>query len=274
MSRMVVFCRLEGSPFDPYTRPPGASADGLRALDQENVVVVFFSSRTRAELELVQEQLGVRHPFVSENGGAVFMHRNHWSTVQLKGTSDIAGFQAVVYGLAYFDVVAALRRVAMRTGVPIMGFNDMSVADVAAELGVSSLQARLAKLRDYEEPFRVVDEDADALNRLQRALGSEGFQCRAAGRFTHVGHNPDAGIIVSELMSLYRLTGPVVSIGIGDPRRDRSLLRRTDVVLASPEDGTLISEAATDRGPALAPADGPAVWARAILDAARRHQYS
>lgn len=251
MSRVVVFCRLEGSPFDPYLRPAGPSADALRTLDQQGIVVVFFSSRTRAELELVQEQLGVRHPFVSENGGAVFIRRGYWSPVDLDNALEIAGFQALVYGLAYVDVVAALRRVAQRTGVRIVGFSDMSVSEVAAEFRLSSLQAQLAKLRDYEEPFRIQDEDVASAPRLWRALAAEGFHCRMTGRFTYAGQNADPGDMVSELLRLYRMRGPIVSIGIGDPRHDRSLLRRTDRVLT------------------LQITDGPAAWTQAILDATR-----
>ena len=251
--RFVVFCRLDDSPFDPYRRAVEPAAESLAEFGAANVAVVFFSGRTRAELELVQEQLGIRHPFVAENGGAVFAPRGYWPAGSLKGASEIAGFDALVYGTPYVDVVAALRRAATRSGVHVVGFNDMSVLEVASELGVSSLQARLAKLRDFEEPFRVVDDDTAAAQRLQHTLLAEGFHCRPAGRFLHVGMPADTAVIVEDLLSLYGESGAFVSIGIGDPDRDHSLLRRADISYPTPEEGS-----------------DPRVCARAILRVAKR----
>ena len=61
----------------------------------------------------------------------------------------------IQFGRPNAEVVTALHHLAGRLGVSVLGFSDMSVAEVALDYEVPLLQARLAKLRDYSELFRV-----------------------------------------------------------------------------------------------------------------------
>lgn len=70
---ILVFCDLDDTLFD--SRAFSVDASARRALDRiqsEHVPLVFYSTRTRAELELIQQALGITHPFISESGAAVF----------------------------------------------------------------------------------------------------------------------------------------------------------------------------------------------------------
>ena len=107
----------------------------------------------------------------------------------------------------------------------------MSVEDVAIDCDLPLLQARLAKLREYSEPFRVVDAKPGALPRLFKALRAAGLDCTSRGRYHYVGAiRRDLG--GQFLRGLYRRAfGEVVTVAFGDHRSAAPLLRQADVPL-------------------------------------------
>ena len=79
-----------------------------------------------------------------------------------------------------------LHRVADRLGIEIATFGDMSVEEVAVDCGMPLLQARLAKFREYTEPFRLLRDNAD-VNKLLKVLRSAGLSCSRHGHYYHAG---------------------------------------------------------------------------------------
>jgi mannosyl-3-phosphoglycerate phosphatase len=213
---------------DPHAVDTAATARALKALERENVSLVLCSSKTRAELELLQRRLEIQHPFICENGAAAFVPRGYFD-FDVPGARDVAGYDAVEFGRSYAEVVAALHTTAERSRVAIVGFSDMSVEQVARECQLPILQARLAKLREYEEPFRVLDESAAARPRLLRALKTASLRCVRSGRYDHVGAAVDMSVGVNLLCALYRRTcGPMRTVGLNVAGRDETLLRLLD----------------------------------------------
>jgi mannosyl-3-phosphoglycerate phosphatase len=164
----VMFTDVDGTLLDSRTRSCDGAAEALDLLAREQIPLVLCSSKTRAELEVVQQQLGIRDPFVCENGGGVFVPRGYFAC-GVPNARDIAGYEAVELGRPYGDVVDALHRIAARARVEVIGFSDMSIEDVAFECDMPLMQARLAKLREYDEPFRILDASPSAQPSLQRA---------------------------------------------------------------------------------------------------------
>src|SRR5687768_11627172 len=70
---VIVFSHVDGVLADPHTPRFARAAAVLRALKDDDTALVLCSGKTRAELGLVQHALDIRHPFVSENGGAVYI---------------------------------------------------------------------------------------------------------------------------------------------------------------------------------------------------------
>ena len=158
--RILIFSEVDGVLRDPSVDSLAPAAHILAELAGDEVSLVLCSSKTRAELEQIQQELGIRHPFVSENGGALFIPPAYFDFA-VPHAQDIAGYQAVEFGRPYADVVDTLHRTADQTGVEVLGFSDMTIEDVARECDVTLLQARLAKLREYDEPFRMVDPSTE-----------------------------------------------------------------------------------------------------------------
>jgi mannosyl-3-phosphoglycerate phosphatase len=212
----VAFCDLDQA---GAGHPGGDEAAGTRAalvrLAEGRVPIVFCSDKTRAELEVLQHELGIRHPFICEGGAAVFVPAGYFDG-RVPRARPVAGYDVVEFGRSYTEVVAALHRSAARLAIAVRGFSDMSVEDVAVEGGMPLLRARLAKLREYSEPFKVLDTEEDATPRLLRALRSCGVQCTSRGPYHYAGA-VRREVAVQFLYGLYRnALGDLVTVPFKD----------------------------------------------------------
>jgi mannosyl-3-phosphoglycerate phosphatase family protein len=212
------------------------AANTLKHLGLDEVPLVLCSSKTRAEIEEIQQQLGIRHPFVCESGAAALIPVGYFD-FEVPNARDRAGYLAVEFGWPYSKVVHTLGRTAERLRIEIVGFNDMSVEEVARECHLTLLQARLAKLREYGERFRVLAPGETTRSRLFRALKAAALHCVAGERFDHVGRAVDNGAGVNLLCSLYqRACGGVLTAGLAGPKTEDVLRLASRRVIAFDND--------------------------------------
>jgi predicted mannosyl-3-phosphoglycerate phosphatase (HAD superfamily) len=225
----IVFCDADHL-FSAYRPPDQRLASGLAALADEQVTLVLCSYRTRAEVESITRVIGVDHPFICENGAAAFVPDGYFG-VDLPSARRVGGYDAVEFAKPYDHVVEVLSRTAIRARADIVGFSDMSVEDVARECGLTLLQARLAKLREYDEPFRLTDGDLHVERRLLRALEGAGLTCTLRGRYHFAGASPGPGAAIAVLTDLYReRLGALFTVAAGGD----AMRRRVDVSAAVP----------------------------------------
>lgn len=213
-----------------------AASGLLDVLARQRVPVVSCSGRTRAEVELIGQELALEEPFVTEHGSGVFIPRGYFGD-RPPGAHHVVGYEVVEFGRPYAEVVGLLGRTADRLRIATIGFADMSVEEVALDCGISLMQARLAKLREYAEPFRLVNEDTAARRRLLSALSAVGLECTSSGRYDHASGTADRSASIRLLISLYhQVGGPVLTVGIGKGLNDLPMLRYVDVQLITTDD--------------------------------------
>jgi len=262
----VLFTDLDGTLLDHHSYSFEAASAALTRVRQARVPLVLCSSKTRAEIEPIRTRLDAYHPFVSENGAAVFTPRDYFPFM-IPAAHERAGYHVLEFGRPYHEVVDVLHRTAARLNVDILGFSDMTVEEVAEACGLSVPEASLAKLREYDEPFRIVDGTPASRDRLFRALRRAGFQSVRGGRFDHVTGGADKGTAVAALRAFYiDAYGDVVTVGLGDSLNDVSLLQAVEipVVVSDPAAGAaahLLQEVPTAR---VTLACGPAGWGEAV----------
>jgi len=249
---VVVFGEIDQTFLAGETQPCAGAGDVLAG---EAVTLILCSSMTRAELEICQHQLGLVQPFICESGAAVLLPDGCFP-FHVPRDRDVAGYHVIEFGRPYTDVVAVLHRTAARLGIGVLGFSDMSVEEVAGACGLSLSHARLAKLRDYDEPFRVLDRAPDARERLWKALRAGRLECACRGRFDHVGAAVDTSTAVGVLKNLYRRSlGTFATVEVGSaPCKSDQARNRAKEPLSPPvpsiDYGTWIEtilEAARDR---------------------------
>jgi mannosyl-3-phosphoglycerate phosphatase len=263
---LVVLTDVDGCLLDYATYSMADAAPAVERLKAEGVPLVLCSSKTRTELERLQQTLGLQGPFVVENGGALYVPDGS-VPFPIQGSRHLPGYSVLEFGRRHEEVLAILLRTAERVGAEITSFRGMSVPAVAEACGLSLADARLAKLRDYDEPFRLAAPDPTASMKLGRALRTAGLRCLRGGRFDHVTGGTDKGTPVPAIRRLYdSLFGGAVLAGLGDSLNDLELLGAVDipVVVRNPAGHTdaLVREV---RGAVVTKTDGPAGWNDAVL---------
>ena len=116
----MVFSDVDGVLSHPHAHSCNEAARALQRLRREDVPVALCSSHTRAEVEWLQQELGIRHPFVCESGGAAFVPAGYFEFA-VPGARDLAGYRAVEFGRPYAEVAGTLHRTAQRLRIEIHG---------------------------------------------------------------------------------------------------------------------------------------------------------
>lgn len=257
---------VDGCLVDHATYSHSAADPAIERLRAAGTPLVLCSSKTRRELERLRKELDLDSPFVVENGGALYVPEGLLPS-GVPGARRVPGYEVLEFGRPRDQVIAVLLKVAARLGLEVSSFSGMSVERVAEECGLSLSEARLAKLRDYDEPFRLLAPDPVAQGKLRRALRNAGLRCSSGGRFDHVTAGADKGAAVPVLRRLYtRLLGEVTLVGLGDSLNDRELLAGVDlaVVVRNPASGTSARLLREVRGAESTRGEGPAGWREAI----------
>lgn len=264
--RTIVFTDLDGTLLDHDGYSFDEARPALDRMTREGVPLLLCTSKTRAEIEPLREALANTHPFISENGGAAFIPRGYFP-FDVSGAESRGAYLALVWGAPYPDVVAALHRASLSSGVPVRGFSQMSDAEVAEATGLSLEEARLARQRDFDEPFEILE--GSGTERLLGEIEREGMRWTAGGRFHHILGESDKGSAVRALAALFRRQSggaAVTTVGLGDAPNDASFLTEVDlpIVVASPRADAV---RALVPGASLTPRPGPAGWNEAVLAA-------
>ncbi len=258
----IVFSDLDGTLLHLQTYSSEAARPALEALKSRGIPLVFCTSKTRSEVEFWRERLGNAHPFIVENGGAIFIPEGYFGR-PLRGAARRDGYEVVEFGKPYEQVVAHLRSASAESGCQVLGFNDMTVAEISIRTLLPVQQAELAKRREYDEPFVILGQGTHS---LLRALEQRGGRWTRGDRFYHATGNNDKAQAVRCLAELYRKRhGNIETLGIGDGHNDIAFLGAVDVpiIIRSAFAAELRKAVPNSR---VTQAPGPHGWNEAVLE--------
>jgi mannosyl-3-phosphoglycerate phosphatase len=264
---LIVFTDLDGTLLDHHTYKWEAAQPALRQLRLRGSPVVLCTSKTRAEVLPLREELKLSDPFVTENGGGVYIPRNYFPFA-LPTAQVESGYQVLELGQRYGNLVRALEEAAETSGVSVRGFSHMKDDDVARLCGLKKPEAKRARQREFDEPFLLEKGTPRQKERFFRWIQQRGLRWREGGRFLHLMGDNDKGVAVRRLIDLYRqLWGDIRTVGLGDSPNDLDLLSVVDVpVLVAKSNGSYDETVrAKLRGVQLAPGPGPAGWNQSVL---------
>jgi mannosyl-3-phosphoglycerate phosphatase family protein len=264
--RLIIVTDLDGTLLDPVSYAFGPAVRTLERVKRLSVPLVLCSSKTRAEIEAIRLRVGIGDPFIPENGGAIVARVGYFAR---RPPGAVVANQRLTLelGRPYTEIVAILKDVAAAERVTVVGFSDMTVGDVASDCGLSPLDAQLAKLRQYDEPFRLPGADRETRNRFLKALRRRGLKVVAGGRYDHATGDIDKGKAVGVLRTLFAERGDrVVMVGLGDSPNDLSMLRVVDfpVIVKNDTGGAAAALAREVPTATVTRASGPEGWAEAV----------
>lgn len=263
---LLVVTDLDGCLLDSRTYSYEAARPALAALARARCPLVLCSGKTRAEMELLARTLGLAHPFVVENGGALVFPPGSFAG-DVPGARQEGDTRILALGAPRPRLITSLVELAGQCGVRVRGFAQFSAQELGTLTGLSGAAASLALQREFDEPFLIEGGEAE-LRALDAAAAGRGLQVSHGGRFHHLMGGSDKGRAVRSLMALYQRAGREFrSAGLGDAETDLSLLQAVDRPVIVPRGDGSLDPALAVRLPQAerAPGPGPAGWNAAVL---------
>ncbi|WP_192954702.1 HAD-IIB family hydrolase [Gallaecimonas mangrovi] len=244
MTKWVVVTDLDGTLLDHHSYSWQAAKPALERLAAMQVPVVLNSSKTRAEIRELREQLALSWPFIAENGAIL-----DW------GDGHFEGFAEPRQQL--LTVLGQLRQ----QGFAFEGFADWDLATIVEKTGLDAHSAKLASEREFTEPLLWLGDDPGKWA-FQQALAGHQLQAQQGGRFLSVMGQYSKGAAIAALRERY--PGATI-IALGDSPNDAPMLDVADiaVVIKSARSEQLMPKAPST---IRTTSPGPEGWNQAIQD--------
>jgi mannosyl-3-phosphoglycerate phosphatase len=229
---ILIFTDLDGSLLDHDGYSHAGAAPALGTVRARAVPLVFVTSKTRTEIERLQKELDIREPFVAENGGGIFFPAGYRG-FRIPGAIERGNHALILLGKPYAEIRRFVED--RKARFSIRGAGDLGLEELVDLTGLSLEQARLAKQREFSEPFLLAD--GDQLTALLEEAVAEGLMITRGGRFHHlIGIGQDKGAAVKRVMEIFRANsaGKLLTVGIGDRPNDIPMLSVVDIPVLMP----------------------------------------
>lgn len=231
ISRLIIFTDLDGSLLDEDYSCVHAQPLLLR-IKKAGIPLILTTSKTRKEVERIQEELGIQAPFIVENGGAVFFPPGY-SLSPLADGEHSPPYTLIRFGKTYRQIRRFIEHI--RPLVPLTGFGDLSTEEISEKTGLSIEMAALAKAREFTEPFLL--QEGKQLPVLRHLALNSGMRVTSGGRFHHLmGIKQDKGRAVKRTIQIFSSgqEHPPLSIGVGDSDNDFHMLSVVNIPVLVP----------------------------------------
>ncbi len=264
----VIFTDLDGTLLDHITYEWEKARPALKLCKKLKIPIVFVSSKTRAEMDILRHRMSISAPFISENGGGIFFSKTDFLTLPPNASpvSGTEGLWKLSLGLPYGHLVKALHEIREKLGLNLKGFSDMKVHEISHLTGLDAKASRIAAMREFDEPFLITGEKVSDKSALVKAAEEMGLSVTAGGRFYHLQGGNDKGQSMDMIGAWYEQScGNVRSIALGDSPNDFSMLERADypVLVRSQRDFASLKEKIHHLS--ITHEMGPAGWNSAVL---------
>ena len=267
MEKYIIFTDLDGTLLDYSTYSFEKALPALELIRQQSVPLIICSSKTRTEIEYYRKKLQNAHPFISENGGGIFIPKKYFDPLRSTASYTIeeeAGYNVIRLGARYSDLRIAVKEL-QQEGFEITGFGDMTSNELAAIANMTIDEAVMAKERDFDEPF-IYRGPNHKLPRFFRSISQKGLTF-TQGRFFHILGSSNKGIAVSILTDLYREKyGNIRTIALGDSQNDVPMLERVDFPVCVQKHDSKYDPQINMPKLMWAEGIGPEGWNKAVLE--------
>ena len=167
-ANLIIFTDLDGTLLDHFTYSWQAAAKALEQLAYLHIPLIFCSSKTKDEVIIIRGELGINHPFIVENGAAIYSPLGYFENAVFDKTDN--GYEVKQFGVPYAELRSFLEDCKKNLHIRLQGFGDLTLTEIQEMTGLDSHQAELSRRRAYSEPFRLSDENSKKrLPQLEKA---------------------------------------------------------------------------------------------------------
>ena len=222
----VIFSDLDGTLLETHSYSFESSRLAIQSVLRRGIPLIFCSSKTRLEQEFIQRRLGFRAPFITENGGAIYIPQNFFEVEIDFPHRTASGYHIIELGVPYAEVRQAVVDIRNRLGLKLLGYGDLPLTEICMMTGLEPPAVGRAARREYSESLHPRFVTAEELNLVQQHLKEYGLRGTLRERFFIIsGANTDKGRAVAILSEIFRKAyGRITTYGLGDGSNDIPLL--------------------------------------------------
>lgn len=268
MKPLVIFSDLDGTLLNHHDYRFDDAIATLNTLKQHHIPCVLNTSKTYAELALLNQQLALNAPFIIENGAAIYIPTTtkiyHDIANQQPDLPSTEHYLIKAFGPSRHDILTLLQN--YKQDFNFTGFADMDAQALVKVTQLPLKNAELALQRDFTEPLLWQDSDK-ALDNFQGEMHQHGLQLQRGGRFIHImGEKCDKAHAMQWLLKGYQThyQQDVTSMALGDGGNDIGMISAADIgiVIRSPAHAPI--SIANKENVYTTKNYGPAGWAEAV----------
>ena len=264
--KIIVFTDLDGTLLDHSTYSFYEAEEALELLREEGASLIFCSSKSRDEIKVYRKKLSNNEPFISENGGAIFIPEGYGG---LKCEYDKIddGYLVIEIGSEYQTLVDAFEKIKRRAGLNIKSITEFTIDEIVWLTGLSGEEAFLAQKREYMLPF-IIYGGEDDVRIIKDEILSLGLNYTEGARFVHLVGGNDKGKAVKILTDIFKKNYPeteITTVGLGDSLNDLPMLEVVDKAFLVRKEAGNYEERLKVEGLAYADGIGPVGWNKAVL---------
>lgn len=225
--KIIIFTDLDGTLLDHTNYGFEAALPMLDFIKTNDIPLIIVTSKTKNEVLRIQALLGLKAPFIIENGAGILIPSKE-------------DYEMIAMGFDYEYIRSCFLKYAK--SIPMIGFFDMKVEEVAKYTNLSIENASDAKKRSFTEPF--ILEDESRLDELRKMANEDELDIVKGGRFYHlITKGQDKSNAIKHLIKYYKKNGEegLKTIALGDSANDLSMLQSVDMPVLIPHpDGTYL----------------------------------
>ena len=227
---------MDGSLLDHYDYSHACADPLLAKLDQYQIPIIPTTSKTRAECLHLRKELGNHHPFICENGAAVYIPVDYFTHPPSDAhLLDQYHVKTMVENRAHWQTILA--QYAQHHPATYTSFEQLGIAGIMSLTGLDRAQAMRAAQREYSEPLKWLGSTSE-FDLFDEYMQSNGARLLKGGRFIHVSGECDKGRALTWMLAQYQrqLQQTLVTIALGDSLNDVAMLEAADyaIVIRSP----------------------------------------
>lgn len=193
----------------------GKSFPGLdeftAALDHQGIPAVWLTSRSRLQFDEPRRKLAHTHPFISEDGCALYLPEDYFhlrpesvaSKQQKQATVRLGRFTCLPMAEALPASAEALESLSEDTGVPVVPLRSLSPRELAQNTNLPQRDAELSRQRDFDEVFFFAGVSDKDVERFVAEGRKRKLQLRQHGVLWSIAIGASVQRCVRELSRLY-----------------------------------------------------------------------
>ncbi len=195
----------------------------LIAIKHNKIPLILSSSKTQSEIISFRKDLANNHPFVVENGAAVFIPGGVFDEYD----DDLT---EVSLAKSRKNILQCIHELRKQQGFSFKVLSDFTLDELMTETGLSKQQAMQAKDRSGSEPIKWLDTEENLVS-FKQAVEQQDLKLVKGGRFLHVMGQTDKAQAMHFLVDLYskQYHQNFTIIALGDSQNDQLMLEQADI---------------------------------------------